>query len=250
MGTTEQLVAGPGLASVMVELGIGGRLLGELTGDWAIVEVTPGLPLKRLNETILTVAARTGEVAIGTFVEDSDYAYASACANQTFQAHLLFNAHDAADYREGVWAQAVVGLDKDHDWIARQAARFATWSLAAPTSISAERIAELLRSRWDFAEDAVTVLRSELGLGLTPSAGIMSLEGALHIFDGPRRVGTDLVDWSKTRFVVGVGSDFVGVWDRSSAGPPVMRLGIRQLEYAMKEAWRMENAKGPSQSQP
>jgi hypothetical protein len=153
---------------------------------------------------------------------------------------LVFNPRAASDYKEGIWALRAVVDAASPDWVKDQAERFAKWSNSAPRQVNPESVRELMSSRWDFAEEPVYRICDEIGLPLPAVNDVEGFAGASALFDKPRNMGDRIVDWARTRYVVGLGRDFVGIWDRSQPGPPIRRYRVQEIAAAMNDAMELE----------
>jgi hypothetical protein len=187
-------------------------------------------------EQIVCRCSDEGGAAAGAYVFDSDWAVVLAARDGKPAATVVVNEEAARDE----------GLD-----VVNQSSAFAEWTAATtPRRLSDDEVHEVLSREWTFAEEAVAELferaglpapydpleRTELGANVIigrppppPSRATVESIGAegLGGYEAPVGwmgeqfvLGGDVVSWRDARFVPGVGSNFLGIWDRRSVPEP------------------------------
>jgi hypothetical protein len=134
--------------------------------------------------------------------------------------------------------------------------------IAGLESVASDQIGNVLDREWTFAEDGIEELEETLGLAadfparddfrrldwFPPAATLDSVKAAaLSGYEAPLPwmsddflVGEERIRWRDSRFVLGIGGSFVGVWDREHPDMPIQRFrkSRRGAEEA-REVWGM-----------
>jgi hypothetical protein len=182
--------------------------------------------LDRLAE--LTVeASADGGVAVGVAVFDSDFAWIVAARDGAQDAELVIDEESAQAY----------GFDVRSD-----PDGFARWSETAPQPLSADEVRAVLGEEWVFAEEGVQELLERAGLPepydpgerLHPSApvtaesvgsaGLGGYERPLGWMGEEHLIADERIPWRESRYVPGIGVDFLGIWDREKPSEPAFRF--------------------------
>jgi len=189
----------------------------------------------------LAARASLGGAAVGAYVFDSDFGWLVAAIGGETIAQLVVNEAAAREY--------------DFDAVSNPDA-FARWTEVAPVPLSSGEIRDLLDQDWTFAEEGVAELLERAGLPAPyepterleiqadalitsaqepgrPSPGTIDHVGAVGLggYEAPLgwmtdafMLGSERVHWRDARFVPGVGTDFLGIWDRERPGEPIRRF--------------------------
>jgi hypothetical protein len=244
MGLTAQqlfIAAGKEELAKLDGLGMvpGGSSVRDVLEGWSYVLLNESLPLPTLEEATIEAARTLEAPTLATHVQDSDFAYVVATRPDSSTTQLVLNAEDAAAYAEGVWAlvQSRKGADST-DWRSWASNQMSEWSRLTPRQLSPGSVRALIVRRWDFAEQGLDSLLERMGLIVATVRS--DFEGALHILDsgnvGRRGKKLRVPD---LRFVLGSGSDFIGIWDRESPGPPLGRFTFSEYRKAYAEWFRL-----------
>jgi len=223
-------------ASDDVLRGLGLMLRGEGgSPGWSFADGGRDLPAD--FEQIVCRCSDEGGAAAGAYVFDSDWAVVLAAREGKPAATVVVNEEAARDE----------GLD-----VVNQFSAFAAWTAATtPRRLSDDEVHEVLSREWTFAEEAVAELferaglpapydpleRTELGanviIGRPPppplratvesigAEGLGGYEAPVGWMGEQFVLGGDVVSWGDARFVPGVGSNFLGIWDRGRPQTPV-----------------------------
>jgi hypothetical protein len=243
LGTTEQLLVlkmGNGreadsfFSSEVVEW------LGRHPEGWEFLRVKQVLPGPGFEEMIGRVVVGESDRALGSFVEDSDYAYVIAFAPGHVFIPFLLNPDAARDYKDGRLVLERLAAGNWSGDVEDTSQSLAAWSAECPQQITPAEVRHLLTRQWTYAEEGVARLLDALGLPFPARDELSRLEGARDLILGKSGPTGEMIDWEESRFVVGLGEDFVGVWDRQNPGLPVRRFDAGEIGTAMEEAERLE----------
>jgi len=217
----------------------GGNAVRDVLKGWSYVLLDEPIPLPTLVEATIEAARTLAAPSLATYVQDSDFAYAVATWPDSSTTQLVLNEQGATAYEEGVWALAQCRKGAgSSDWRSWASNQVSEWSHLTPRQVSPRSVRALIDRQWDFAEQGLDSLLERMRL--TATAVPSDFQGALHILDSGNvgRRGKK-VRVSDQRFVLGSGSDFIGIWDRESPGPPLGRFAFSEYRKAYAEWFRL-----------
>lgn len=185
-------------------------------------------------------ASQEGGAAVGAYVFESDFGWVVSATDGEAGAELIFGEEAARRYG------FVAPSDPEG---------FARWTEVAPVRLSPHEVREVLEQEWVFAEEGVAELLERTGLpapyepteppqiqanvllalGERPeltsatvdnvgASGLGGYEAPFGWMSTQFFIGGDRVAWRDTRFVPGIGSDFLGIWDREQPDAPIRRF--------------------------
>ncbi len=231
--------------SRVLECDIGSASVAATEDGWSTVDVgEPPLPLPRLEGQVERLATQLGSPGLAAFVETSDFGYVAASeAGAGIVVRGIVNPRNAEDSDEGVWALERVRSVYGRPWKATPARQLVEWSRHTPRRISPDQAKRLLYTDHLFPEQALEELFLLLGLPVPQYEEDVllfgedeRLQGALWLWSRGRREFAGLnVDFGRSRYIPGIGTDFFGIWDRNEPGPPIRRYpktsdGVAQAE--------------------
>jgi hypothetical protein len=221
-------------SALPTELVEGFDTLGESETGWVFLQASQTETLTDLNKRMRGLAVSLLGPALAAFVEDSSYAFMSAMSPSQPLFSFMLNPSLAVGHKEGQWA-----LEKCTDGAGAAAENMSAWSRLAPSAIEPEQVRALIDKEWVSADEGVEELLDLMGLPLPPDPALRQFIGALTLHDRGKFVsGRREVDIAESRYLVGVGSDFLGIWDRQSPGPPIRRYPRNsQGMRAVYEEW-------------
>jgi len=204
------------------------------------VRASKGGPLPgwdEFDQTLDRVSRALDAATLGGWVFDSSVGYVAAVLpSKGVAVRMVLNEQSAREYGQVPKA-----------WRAAAAPRFVEWSEAAPKQAVSSEVLRLLRTDWVFVDEGVEELFEIVGLALPypptgdppdywfqkwPKATRESVLGSvLGGYEAPLYwmsdafwvAGRDL-PWRSAQYVLGLGKDFVGVWDRHQPAGPVLRF--------------------------
>lgn len=182
---------------------------------WLLFEQGLVTTVTELRRFAARWSAHTNGAVLGSSIRDSDFAIVVGANLGEVIMEAVVNPRSAKSYGEGELTTSLMD----------NSARMSRWSLLAPEQVSARWVEKLLTKQWDFAEDAVAKLWEKLGLDVPETHDETVLfEGAKILNNnGTVRPSNVSIDLETSRFVLGYGDDFVGIWDRTNPGPPVLQ---------------------------
>lgn len=191
--------------------------------EWSVEEVSHRVPLARLYTL---VAARVEHVpAILAYVQDGDFAFLAAYEGKHPPSCIVVNMESALEYEEGVWALAECQRTSETtEWQQEAARRFAAWSKHAPQAIRPEQVERVLARKWVDAIGAVEQLFRALELPVPFQSGERFGEAVWVMDSGRTRLPSGEISLDEARYVLGWGSDFIGIWDREAPQSPSERF--------------------------
>ena len=196
------------------------------SGDWVSLESLSIRPLADFAGELAEVADSRQAHALGLHVEDSDFAYAVAVARRSKPSHLLFGVELAKTLQNGVWAlEKCKSQEQDGDWRTEAARRFSRWSKVAPIVVEPSTVIPLLHKDFLFAEQAVEDLLLLLGINFSDvQTDWARFDHAIQTWTRQKLgKGKYEINAPDSRFVIGSGTDFFGIWERSTGGKPIKR---------------------------
>ncbi len=250
MGLTMALMGAESRTNYLANLDVGSldseRFISSVNGGWLFLNVTGVLAPQRL-ESSLAASVKGDGLSLGAYVSDSDFAFVFGLRSSQAGWWLVFNEDAAYEFSEGRWAlDRAVQVAGSTSWQEAVAAKVSNWSREAPRSVEKQRVLELLRTPWEFAEDAIHLLLREMNLDLKQGLDLRHFQGLTNILSfGTQEVGGRELRGAQSRFILGEGQDFLGIWDRQAPERPVQTFpkshsGGRQAW----ERWRMLTSSG------
>jgi AraC-like DNA-binding protein len=199
------------------------------------------------------LAERLAGPVLAGWVYDSDHGYLAAAEPAGVRARLVIGQR-AARSSGATWPRG---------WRSQALRTLPEWSRAyAPRPIRAEDLARILRVRWTLAEEGVEAIFVEMGLDLRYSGeegwapapggpvlspatsasigagGLVGYERPLPWMRESIASGGRRIPWRDLRYVLGLGPDQVGIWDRQAPDAPIERFPrTRRGAHLARERW-------------
>jgi hypothetical protein len=220
-----------------------GRLAGEalLSGWFAYRDYEPaGMDGFETDATLIATSA--GGLALGAFSPDraSDFAYLLAISAARTVAAVV-NSETASLVEADWYLRRCVEAAGTTAWIPVIAARLAEWANEAGATIAPREFEQLLTRQWDFPDHAFFTIVDRLGLMPAKSMWTVLKEcsGAGFVLLGKHSAPpAPEIDSEKTRYVLGWGKDYHGIWDRSHPGPAIHTFPFDDTgHHAAHELW-------------
>ena len=233
MGLFAHWVSVKGTAEALAEARYG-EVVETETAGWLTGHSGDDMQLPEWDDfdgVVASVTASAGAAALGSWVYDSDVGYLAAADEEGIRARLVINPDACEAY----------DLPLPEGWPDLAIAGFAEWSSAAPNTVEATALAEIVERDWTFAEEGVQDVYECLGLStpyetqpeLTiptplPRATVDDLaarelggfEQSFHGESTFRLIMREL-PWKDVRYIAGYGAGFLGVWDRERPSAPI-----------------------------
>lgn len=199
--------------------------------DWVRFELQQTDDMWAVFERQVTaIGAELGGASIGAWVDDSDYAYVAAADSDRLVVRLIVGRSTARTR-----GHFIPGYSQSE-----AVSAFVTWSARyAPRTPARTDVDALLEGDRRYAEETAERIIDLAGLGTAypePSAAggvpireigaskLRMYEAALPWMKPEFGVGALRMRWVDARFVLGMGPDFIGVWDREHPGGPLERF--------------------------
>jgi hypothetical protein len=225
MGSTEQYLIVPEQASESRRKAAEAGASESLGNGWAVLHwLLPEVSVGSLEGRVDSAVRDEAAPALGGFLEDSDYVFLCWAAPDLGSHKAIVASENALDYEEGK-----IGLSGVVESPTELAIKLSAWSRATPKRISPKRATQVLKHLESDLESLLPSLLEALGVVL-PQWPPPAFAEAVGIDDS--REGREF------RYVYGYGTDFAGVWDRNTPGPPIRRYPKTRegAEAAWKEA--------------
>lgn len=196
--------------------------------DWIRLELGQADDMWALFESNVTaIGAKLGGASIGAWVDDSDYAYVAAADRDQLLARLIVGQSTARTR-----GHFIPGYSQSDAVLA-----FVVWCARyAPQTPSRADVEAVLSAQHTYAEQTAERIIDLAGLGTAypqpdaaggvPSSEIGASELGMYAAALPWMrpefgVGSMRMRWVDARFVLGMGSEFIGLWDRVRPESPV-----------------------------